>query len=345
MADFKKLSLAELASAIRENTDSLVLMHRHPDGDAIGSGFALRLLLQAMGCRVYCACEDELPERLAFLADEREAAEGIRYDRLPKDFAPLQIIAVDTASPGQAGALYPLYQGKISLMIDHHERGEMYADGWVEGGRAATGEMIFELSRELFRQGRISSVPLRVDMLLYAAISSDTGCFRYSNVSPDTHRIAAELLKSAACSRGFDPADVNHRLFEVKSPKLLLAEKIGVERLQTFEDGRVGIVTFPLSVKKEHGLTDEHLETLVDIPRALPGVEVAVAIREVTDGAYRVSMRSCSDIDVSLLCASFGGGGHVKAAGCSITSSQGMDDVVSQVLCAIRNEGTRGKTS
>lgn len=330
MPNYTKLTLTELAGRIRQSVPSLVVFHRHPDGDAVGSGFALRLLLEAMGCQVYCSCDDELPERLAFLA--RNPAESIKYDHLPQGFVPQQIIAVDSASPAQVGDQFELYQNRIDLMIDHHERGEMYADGWIIGGCSSTGEMIYELSRELVRLGRLSHVPQGVDKLLYAAISSDTGCFRYSNVSPDTHRVAADLLRSATVDGAFDPAEINHLLFEVKSEKLLMAEKLGFDRLQLFASGKVGVVTFPYALKEAHGMQDEHLETLVDVPRSLVGVEVAIAIRQPNhENKFRVSMRSSSHIDVSAICASFGGGGHVKAAGCTIVCEEGILAVADMV--------------
>ena len=333
MAHYKRLSLQETAEKLQAQVNTLIILHRHPDGDAIGSGFALRLLLEAMGCDVRCSCDDELPERLAFLVPH--ANESIKYDALPSDFTPAQIIAVDTASPAQVGQQYALYEGRIDLMIDHHQRGEMYADGWIMGGCSSTGEMIYELSRELVRMNKLSKIPQGVDKLLYAAVSSDTGCFRYSNVSPDTHRIAAALLRSATTGEGFDPAEINHLLFEVKSEKLLLAEKLGLERLQRLADGRIGIVTFPIELKCRHGILDEHLETLVDIPRSLEGVEIAVAIRQPgQENVFRVSMRSCGDADVSAICASFGGGGHIKAAGCTITCHEGIDGVVSLIAQA-----------
>ena len=313
MCDFRPLNLSALAQALRDNTDSLVIFHRHPDGDAIGSGFALRLLLEEMGCNVLCACEDEIPERFRFLVGDRQ--ESILRERLPADFAPVQIITVDTASPAQMGTLYPVYEGKITLMIDHHAKGTVYADGWVDGSASSAGEMVFLLSRELLKTGRISRIPDGVDKLLYAAVSSDTGCFRYSNVTTATHVCAAELLAGGT----FDPAELNHLLFEVKSEKLLLAERLGAERLVCRLDGALGIVTFPASLKQKYALTDEHLETLVDIPRSLEGVQVAVAIRQPSDApVFRVSMRSNTDIDVSAVCAQFGGGGHIKAAGCTI---------------------------
>ena len=325
MSNYQILTLPEAAARIQGGVDTLVIFHRHPDGDAVGSGFSLKLLLEMMGCRVLCSCDDELPERLTFLAGDQQTS--IKADNIPADFCPAQIITVDTASPAQVGEQYARYAGRINLMIDHHARGEMYADGWIDGDASSAGELIYRLSRELLRTGRIASIPTEVDRLLYAAISSDTGCFRYSNAGPDAHKAAAQLLEA-----DFDAADINHRLFGVKSHKLLLAEKLGFERLHLFADGKVAIVDMPMSVKRQYGLTDEHLETLVDVARGLQGVQVAAAIRQPSDeGVYRVSMRSSCAVDVSSICATFGGGGHVKAAGCTIVCDEGIEAVVELV--------------
>ena len=173
-----------------------------------------------------------------------------------------------------------------------------------------------------------------MDRLLYASISSDTGCFRYSNASPETHRAVAELLESKP-----DAAEINHRLFGVKSFDLLRAEKVGFDRLRLFADGKLGIVDMPYAVKTEMGFSDEHFDTLVDIARGLQGVQVAAAIRQPTDeGLYRVSMRSSCHVDVAAVCAEFGGGGHIKAAGCTITCEGGMEEVVKMISDAITEQ-------
>lgn len=329
MSEFRSLTLAETAELLPSGEDTLILLHRHPDGDAIGAGFALKLILEAMGCRVLCSCDDEIPERLAFLVGGMQ--EGIRADSLPADFTPTRILAVDSASPAQVGEQYTRYAGRIDLMIDHHERGERYADGYVDGTASSAGELIHRLSRELLATGRLSEIPAGVERLLYAAISSDTGCFRYSNASPAAHKAAAALLEA-----GFDAADLNHRLFGVKSHKLLLAEKLGFDRLRLFAGGRIGIVDMPIEVKRQNGLSDEHLDTLVDVARGLQGVQVAAAIRQPGDeGVYRVSMRSSCHVDVSAVCAAFGGGGHVKAAGCTVICDGGIDAVVELIAEAL----------
>ena len=329
MNNYEKLTLTETATRIRGDEPTLILFHRHPDGDAVGSGFALKLILEAMGCTAYCVCEDEIPERLRFLTEGLQ--NSILKENLPSDFAPTQIVSVDTASPAQAGVLYPDYEGRFDLMIDHHAKGEMYADGYIDGTASSAGELIYRLSRELIRTGRIPSVPAEVDMLLYAAISSDTGCFRFSNASPKTHRTAATLLES-----DFDSADLNHRLFGVKSYKLLQAETVGFNRLRLYADGKIGVVNMPFDVMEAYGFTDEHLGTLVEVARGLQGVQVAVAIRQSTaEGIYRVSMRSSCHVDVAAVCAEFGGGGHIKAAGCTITTDDGIEAVVEMVAKAL----------
>ena len=329
---YAHLSAREAADRLIPVADTLVICHVHPDADALGSAFSLREILRVLGSRAYCVCQDEIPERLHFLVGDLQ--DSILRERLPADFAPTRIVSVDTASPQQMGTLYDVYGGKVDLMIDHHGKGEMYADGWILPLAAATGEMICEIVNQLAEQGY--EMPMaRIAHLLYAAISSDTGCFRYNNVTPNTHRCAAELLKMAD-GGVFDPADINHRLFEVKSAKLLLAEKLGFDRLHLFADGRIGILDFPWHIKEKYELLDEHLETLVDIPRGLEGVQVAVAIRQPgPEGVYRASMRSSCEVDVSEVCAAFGGGGHVRAAGCTIICDGGMDAVVGQVAEAL----------
>ena len=327
--NYQRLTLAETAARLPAGESVLIILHRHPDGDAVGAGLALKTLLESMGCTALCVCEDEIPERLRFLTEGMQ--ESFLVANLPEGFTPGRILSVDTASPAQAGTLYPLYEGRVDLMIDHHAKGEMYADGYIDGSASSAGELVYRLSRELVRAGSIPAIPERVDRLLYASISADTGCFRYSNATPTTHRAVAELLESTP-----DAADINHRLFGVKSMDLLRAEKVGFERLRTFGGGKLAIVDMPYTVKTEMGFADEHFDTLVDVARGVQGVQVAVAIRQPsTEGTYRVSMRSSCHVDVGAVCASLGGGGHVKAAGCTIICEEGIEAVVEQVCRVI----------
>ncbi len=337
MTDFSRLSMEEVAARLRGGVETLILLHRRPDGDAVGSALALSLLLGEMGCTVRFASEDEWPTRLRFLLDDPDlgrlpgAEFGLCFGALRPSYAPAQIIAVDVASPAQLGTMRELYADRVTLMIDHHAKGEMLADGWIDPTAAATGQMIHALACELLRTGRILTIPAAAARLMYAALSADTGCFRYANADAAAHRVAADLLEF-----GFDAADINYRLFTVKSIETMTAERLAFDRMRLFAGGRVGIVDMPASLAWENGLTDEHFGTLVDAPRSLAGVEVAVAIRQTDDGStYRVSMRATGTADVSAVCAAFGGGGHTKAAGCTITSDRGMEAVIAMVAEAL----------
>ena len=324
---FKKLTFSALATKIEEACDVLIIMHVRPDADAAGSAFSLKLLLEAMGKRAYCVCSDELPARLRFLSSQ----DSTLVENLPADFTPKTVISVDVASSSQLGELEAVYGNKIDIMIDHHKSGTPFADNYIRPGIAATGEIIFELSREMLHRKKIPSISKEIDFCIYTAISSDTGCFKYSNVTPDTHRRAAKLLAS-----GIDTAEINRLLFDSKSPEIVQAEKLAMQSLLYFCSGKLSVVPFSSKMKKDNNLLDEHTETIVDIARSIDGVLVGVAIKQSDKDptSFRVSLRSNCNINVAEICMSFGGGGHVRAAGCSITAAS-MDEVVNIIASAV----------
>lgn len=325
---YKLLDLACTVDRLCERKDTLILCHARPDCDTVGSALALKKLLILAGMKAHVICESELPHRLEFLPMGQES---LLEENIPDDFVAERVISVDTASPMQLGALEEKYLSRVELMIDHHGKGEQYADGYIIRDLSATGEMMFAISREMFRRGAVNEIPAEVDFCIYAAISSDTGCFKYSSVTPQTHMVAASLLRS-----GIDAAYINHKLFDSKSFIQLKAEKIGFDNLTLYNDGKIGIICFTYEMKKEHGILDQYMETLIDVARSVEGVEVAAAIRQPKDeGVFRCSMRSSCDVDVSAICASLGGGGHVKAAGCTIEADS-MESARETVLKAIR---------
>ena len=325
---FKKLSLDELCSKLCEEKTTLIIFHCRPDADAVGSAFALRELLRLMDIPAICACADEVPERLRFLTDGVQGSvlleEGMELDHE-------RVISVDSASPSQLGSLFERLRKNIDIMIDHHSMGTVYADNYICPEAAATGEMIYEIAEKLLADGKISHIPPRVTNNVYAAICSDTGGFRYSNATPKTLCIAAELMEG-----GVDHVSINHQLFEAKSYKQVKAEGEAANRLHLYDGGKIASVTFPYSSKFALSLSDEHLETIINVPRSVAGVEVAFSVRQPEDAPFfRVSMRSEGDFNVSEICASFGGGGHVKAAGCSVEAAN-ISEAEEKILEAIR---------
>ena len=330
MNEFLSLSFEEVIERLEAPADTLILFHRGPDADAVGSAFAMKKVLSDLGSRAFCVCADEVPARLLFLTDGEQ--ESVLPEAIPEDFDVARIVSVDTASPSQLGALWELYEGQIDLMIDHHGMGEPYADHYIRPDAAATGELMFDLVKHLATAGRVE-ITDALCTNLYAAISSDTGGFRFSNVTPDTHLRAAELIASS-----IDCAKINQKLFDTKTIEQLRAQAAGISNLRTFADGRVAVITFPYALKAALGLKDEHLETLVDVARMVEGVEVAVAVRQFQpENIFRISTRSSSDVDVSKVCATFGGGGHTRAAGCTI-EGETIEDAMMLVVREIEKQ-------
>lgn len=323
--NYKKLTLTELCDRLLALKRPVILMHTRPDGDAVGSAFALSLIFKAAGREARCLCADPVPQRLSFLTENadpcltKETLAGYDYDGA---------VCIDIGAAGQLGALAEYFGGRIDLMIDHHSKGEPFADHYINIDAAAAGEIVYEIATELCRRGVIDEINTKTAACIYAAISSDTGCFKFSNVTPRTHRIAAELLE-----RNIPFTEINRRLFESKSVKLLSAERIALEKLKFYDNGRVSVCAVSNTDKAAAQLQDEHFETTVDIARSAEGVMIGIAIKEIEKypGCFRVSMRANGDTNVAEICAHFGGGGHMRAAGCTVECGD-IDEAVGMVL-------------
>lgn len=308
MRDYPALSLDDVCDRLAAAERPVLLSHVRPDGDAIGSAAALGLLFARMGKRAAWRCADPLPRRLAFLFDGVPLA-------TPEENAGGTVIALDVASPGQLGTLAEAYgETGVALMIDHHSMGEPFAPHYIQPHASATGEVLTLIAERCYARGILKGdFDPAAAGALYAAISSDTGCFKYGNVTPTTHRIAATLLSS-----GIAADEINRRLYDCRSPGQLAAEKIALANLTTRQNGKVAAVL--LSLADRGDLPDEDFETAIDIPRSLAGVEIALAIREIPGGKCKVSLRS-TGADVSAVAQSFGGGGHRRAAGCTVNGT------------------------
>lgn len=332
-AEFRALSYSQAALTLAKKQDTLIVCHANPDADAIGSAFALKLMLQELGMRAHVVCSSGIPKRYRFMT--KGIQESALYENIPADLKDCRIITVDTAAINQMGALIEPYGNRVSMMIDHHASGVPYADYLVDRQAAATGEILFDIMRIWQVNNILIRVPEQVYSLLYAAISGDTGCFRYQNVTPDTLRRAAMLLEY-----GVPCADINYYLFEVKSDKVLRVEHEGFTRLQTVCGGKMSIIKFPYESKVRLGAADTDLETLIDVARSVEDTYVAAVVKQMSESLrFRVSLRSCVDIDVAKICESFGGGGHKRAAGCTMYADHldmAADRVIEAVEAAIK---------
>ena len=301
MKQFSFDELCDYISRIRGNV--AVLTHERADADTIGSAAALGEIFVSVGAKPKICSPDGIPDRLSFFGIE--PAE-------PEDGDVL--ISVDVPSLEQLGR-YAVLKDRIALKIDHHRLSEEYAPWYVDSGCAAAGEIVYDIHEALRKEGAVGEPSLRFSMLVYAAISSDTGGFRFSNTTPETHLRAAELLKS-----GIDSAEINRLLFENLSEKEVAVRRIAYSSVNIY-DGRIAAVTITKADRERCGADINDISCAIDVPRGIRGIAAAALIKESdAENEYRISLRSNTDLDVSAVAGVFGGGGHIRAAGASLTA-------------------------
>ena len=293
----------------------LILTHKRPDGDTLGCAAGLCLALKTLG-------------KTAWILPNADATslfdpylEGVLA---PAGFAPTTVVSVDIASEGLFPQNALTYAGKVELAIDHHPSNEGFAqNNCVEPSRAACGEIIYDIVNQWFPVSREIALPL------YVAVSTDTGCFMYSNTTPNTHRVAAALMET-----GMDAAWVNKRHFRTKSYTRLRLEARIMETLELEDDGQIALASISLADLAKLNAREEDVEDIAAFVGQLEGVHTAVTIREIKPGECKLSVRTGADLNASHVCALLGGGGHAAASGCTITGSLG--DAKLAILQAIR---------
>lgn len=320
MRTYKKLSPYKCAERILAIKRPLIIMHARPDGDTVGSGVALCKIFEALGKKPYYICEDNIPKRLEFLIDGCERA---------NDTAGLEPVAVDIASPVQAGRVLEQIPRPV-LMIDHHEFGEQFADGYIAKGLSSAGEAVLNVCEQLVKMGKLKLTP-EIAYPIYAAISSDTACFRYSSATRRTYTKAGKLINT-----GIDFSDINHRLFNSKLPEQVKAEGFVSSKIASEFDGKVAYATVTKKDREELRVPFEFFETAVDVVKQLLGVEIAFVVKETDSGEFRASLRSIGQ-NVAKIAKELGGGGHVRAAGCS-PNAKSVDEAVDMILSLIEKE-------
>lgn len=300
MSEYKKLTARECAERLLEIERPLILMHARPDGDTIGAGIALCEIFKALGKSPVYISEDNIPKRLEFITKDNERA---------SDFDGKEVVAVDVASPKQAGNILAALPAPV-LMIDHHEVGIPFADFYTVKGLSSAGEAVLNVALELKKMGKIS-LTQKIAYPIYTAMSSDTACFRYSSANNKTYEMAALLINT-----GINFSDINHKLFNSKLPEQIKAEGFVSSKIKTAFSGKVAYAEISVAERKALGLDFEFFETSVDVVRQLFGVEIAFVIKETESGEFRASLRSLG-ANVAKIAAELGGGGHIRAAGCS----------------------------
>jgi len=309
-------SLSETAALLRQLDNVLLLSHRRPDGDTIGCCAALCRGLRALGKRAAIYPNPQFTPKYAPLL-EGLVADAVRGDET--------LVSLDVASAGLLP--FGMENACVLLRIDHHAAPDSFAAHTLcEPDKAACGEIVCALLREL---GVTLTAPMAE--ALYVAVSTDTGCFRYANVSPNTLRVAAACLEAGADSYGW-----NRRLFEIKRRARLRLEAYLIQNIRFFADGKVAVSRIPDAVMESLGLTEDDVDDISNFGRMIEGVEIAVTLREAAGEGGKVSVRSEAPFDSAQICARFGGGGHPGAGGGTVPG--GIDAAEAAVFASLRKE-------
>lgn len=314
-----------MASRLARANNIVLTTHMNPDADGAGSAVALLAWLRDRGAEGWFVPPTPLPERYRFLLPEESWHLPARSADAARACAASDlVVVVDAGDLRRLGRVKPMVEGRPTVVIDHHTTPTrpIPGDRLVDTGACATAELVYDI---LMAAG--ARWTPAIDNALYTAIVDDTGSFAYSNVTPDTHLLAAELVQ-----RGVDVAGIHRQLFESMDVRRLklLRECLGELRAE----GGLSWITVPDQAYRDLKATSDDLEGLVNYPRAIKGVEVAMLFRTTNDGATKVSFRSNGLVDVDGIARSFGGGGHAKAAGALV--SRPLEEVRADVVNAAR---------
>ncbi len=308
--DFKELERFLLCCE-----DAVILAHKNPDGDTLGSAFALCRALRKMGKRANVVCSDGFPERYDFLY---EGCEGDNTLIEPKC-----VIAVDIADVTLMGRNLECYQqeGAVDLCIDHHISNKHYAkQTYVDGSASATALVLYEL----FRFMNID-IDLQTARCLYTCFCTYRGCFKYENTTQKAHIAAAELI-----GMGVDFSVINRRMFDLKSRSRIMVEQIAISNIEFYFGGKLSMIVITKELMAKSGAEDSEFDGIAAIPISVEGVEMGITVRQRGSQTYKLSVRTTEKHDASEFCRNFGGGGHIRAAGCEISGE--LSDVRERIL-------------
>lgn len=304
------IDVLQAAEFLKANDDYLILMHASPDGDTLGCGYALCGALQRLGKRAKAVCPDEIPHKFDYLFSAC----------VKQEFEHKNVVCVDVADTKLLGDMKETGD-TAKLCIDHHETNTGYAERTLlRGEYAAACELMYEV---------INALGVEFDKELanciYTGAATDTGCFKFSNTTPQTHLIAAEMMK-----KGADYSMINYLNFDLKSQGRIQLEQEVLKNIRYFENGRVALIFVPLSLVESLGVDSDDVGALANIPRQIEGVDIGICLKEKKNGSFKASMRTSSLVNAAEVCLKFGGGGHARAGGCSFFN--GAEDAEKRVV-------------
>ncbi|MDX8395882.1 MAG: bifunctional oligoribonuclease/PAP phosphatase NrnA [Mariprofundaceae bacterium] len=291
-----------------ENANGIILItHRNPDADGIGSQLALFQALTSMGKHVCMHNRDVIPRICRYLPSSEQIGNGDFPETTEFD----TIISLDCGALSRLAMPDVFFAGKTLINIDHHASNNGFGDvNLVAAHYCATGAMVFDLIKAMR-----CSLSENMAIPLYAALLTDTCSFRATNVNPDVHRLAAELIEAGA-----NPAESASAIYEQNTLAQIQLKQRCLSTLEIYDDQCSAWLHITQDMLQETGASIEDSEGFTDLARAIANVKVAVFIRPDSENGWKASFRG-KGVDVSILAASLNGGGHKHAAGCSLAGS------------------------
>ena len=310
------MTYQEAARWLLTRDDFLILTHVRPDGDTVGCAAALCRALREQGKTAWVLPN---PETTAIFTPYLEGLLA------PEDWQPGTVVSVDMAARGLFPENALCYLSRVDLAIDHHPSQEFFAaETCLDAARAACGELVYDILRQW---GPVSP---QVALPLYVAVSTDCGCFVYSNTSAACHRVAAELMET-----GFDFYPINRKHFRTKSLKRLRLESMLTAGMEVHDGGETVVVSLTLDMMDQVGAKEEDIDEISAFVGQIEGCRTGVTLRELRPGVCKISLRTDpGDLNASKVCALLGGGGHAAAAGATVEGS--VEFTRQAVLDAIR---------
>ena len=314
--------MKKIIDIIKSAENIALFCHVNCDGDAVGSVFALKKVMEEFGKKVTAFIDTKIPERLKFMPELYNAEYLTEFEDRNFDL----FVALDCGDVKRLGAFSEVFENmENTVSVDHHASNTRFAkENLVIPEASATGEIIFDL---------ISTGNLLISKtaatLLFGAIASDTGSFQYSNTSSKTHRIVSQLI-----DLGADSVAVNKKLFDTLQINEIKIQGYAMNNFELFEEGKICFVGITKEKMQEIGCLYEDVEGISGFPRSVAGVEIGLLAKEWKDGLFKISIRCNEYADATVLAGKFGGGGHIKASGCTIEGN--LDEVKEKIVNAAK---------
>ena len=329
----RNASVREVRNALLASRKAVLTTHLNADGDGAGCEAAVAAWLRANGTDAWIINPTPFPDSFKFLLGDPSWVVDASSSQAQSlcDQADLAVV-LDTGEVPRIGRVRSLIRELTTVIIDHHQPGDQPIGGISlrDAEACATGELVFDVIRDAH-----GPWPRQTLEGLYVAILTDTGSFRFTNSTPGSHRVVAELI-----AMGVDPEEMHRRIYGAAPIRRYRLLERALATLEIDEAAGIAWMVIPQDAYLALGATQDDLEGMVDVPRSIEGAKVGLLFRQTATGEVKVSFRSSGPVNVNELAKRFGGGGHLKASGAMLPGP--MDDAVKTVVQATREAVARG---